>query len=1163
MITLLRRLLLTVVILIVHTGHAQLTSFTLSLTKTDETCTGNGTIQFLPVNATPGSSIVFAVYLLPDTTAPVATTSATFIDGLSAGQYRVIATQTLNGQTNSAQQDIGIFNLVVPLTYYLSGGSVCSNGSISVAVNQGTAVSYEIISGPVTVPPQPSPVFQNLPVGQYAIRVHDACGDAVVQTFTLVNPPQTFHLDALQPKGCALADCQSIRVAHELTALTGQISYPVSIRYVVHTPSGVQEIWQTVANGAPDSQEFETTIPYFNGQMCTVDVTVTDQCGYVTTTTGNVIDEAFSASVSSSPQCTPNFAIEACNYVLPVTVSFVSAPPGFDPLAFNAAFPGPFAELPIIFAPTGTALMPQGNYTVQVTDSCGRTAQATILIGDPPEPGYSMLPQNCGFGQVSMPGQNGVRVAQVVITGAPASFSQGVPFDASPYIQGGFFQMSQLPAGAYTFEVVSVCGQTYEYDIVIPSSGAQPVLIGYLRGCGPDTTSVRIGVQNSQVTQIIFNAAPVGFPQVLPYDASAQINPADGTFYMSGLPAGAYTLFIKDDCGQRTITVNMPGYAILSQSVDVEQNCGSFNILINYASNEPFAQHTFWLQKYDPATGAWMHPITGVSATANAEPTLLTAYALLNQIPNLNISAVGTFRVVKLHKVYGDGQNTLTACVVPIKEFIFTGGPQIVAANILPCVSNPGQVAISAIGMAPLSYFITAKDGQPFYVSNGSSNVFTGLTPGVYNFQVRDVCQNIVNRLFDFGSIPPPLVTQGFLCDGQPGQLSVQGFDFLNFQWWNTANPGVILSTSSALSFAPFSAAVHSGTYTVRIYSTDPGFCTDQTISYTIAAPGTPISAGDDTKVDLCGTNGAVSLFDYLDGTYQAGGTWHEITSSGMLTGHTWLPEGIPYGTYRFRYTVEGLCGASDSAEVAFHFNPVPETPVAGSNTPVCASDTIVLTVDTIAGATYQWTGPDHFASDLQNPEIPNASAGHSGVYWVTAKIGECVSAAAAVEVIVNPSPDFEVVAGCTGNAYTLTAAFGAGTLDGGTVEWSGPDGFFASGNTVDVSGGARGMYTVTVTANGCARSRQVAVSSTQCAVPAGISPNADDTNERFDLTGFDVLTFKIYNRYGRMVFEQDDYTNQWFGQDFNGNLLPDATYYYYIRQKTGVERTGWVYVTR
>ncbi|WP_170826799.1 gliding motility-associated C-terminal domain-containing protein [Flavobacterium caeni] len=1148
-------------------AQAQLANFTLSLTKTDETCTGNGTINFTVTNTTPGANMVFAVYLLPNTTTPVTTTQALLVDGLAAGNYRVIATQTLDGQTNAQQQDIVIHPLVVPLTYYLSGNSVCNVGTITVGVNQGTAVGYEIISGPVIVPEQTSHVFTNLLPGEYVVRVHDACGDAVVQTFTLVNPPHTFALDQLKPAQCQLVDCNTITLAHTLTAVLGTISYPVTIQYTVHPPSGPAIVLsQTVPAGNFQEQEFTMALPFYHNQSYTIDAVITDHCGYVTTSIGNPVNERLTASMNSNPTiCPRNFSIEACQFVPPVTLNFVSAPPGFNPSLFSAAYPGPYATVPIVYQSNDVNELPQGSYTVALTDACSRSAQASFTVTEPVEPGYSMLPQTCGFGQISMPGQNGTPVAQVVITAAPAAFTQTLPYNASAHVNNGSFMMEQLPSGSYTFSVTSICGQTYQYNITIPPSGSQPVLISYLRGCADGQTSVRIGVQNSRVTQVIFNAAPTDFPYALPYDASALIFAEDGRFYMNGLPQGTYNLFVKDECGQRTITIQMPGYATVNNTVDVDANCGSFNVYVNYASNEPNAPHSYWLQKYDPATGLWMHPITGVATTADAEPEPQTALLLINQVMTLNIASIGTFRVVKLHKTYGNGQDDLVPCVIPIKEFVFTGGPQILDANLLPCATNPGQVAIVAQGIAPLSYYITTKDGQPFYVDNGTSNVFTGLTPGIYNFQVRDVCQNIVNRLFDFGSIPPPSIVQSILCDGQNGQLAVHGFDFLNFQWWNAANPGVILSTTSSLSFAPFSAALHAGTYVVRIYSTQSGFCTDQTVSYTIPPAGTAPFAGNDTTSDLCGIATTVDLFEHLDGAFHPGGIWEELTGSGMMVGHSWLPMNIPYGTYRFRYTVTGLCGASDSAEVTFHFNPVPDTPVAGANVPVCAAHTIALTASTVLGATYQWTGPNGFTSVEQNPTIANASAANAGVYSVVARLGNCESEAATVTVDVNPSPQFTVVAACVGNAFQASVVPVPGSFDVGaaTYEWTGPESFTASENPIVITGAAQGTYTVTVTVDGCPTMQDVVVENTQCAIPAGVSPNHDGNNDTFDLTGFGVLQFKIYSRYGRMVFEQEDYSNQWYGQDFNGNRLPDATYYYYIRLKTGEERTGWVYVIR
>jgi gliding motility-associated-like protein len=83
------------------------------------------------------------------------------------------------------------------------------------------------------------------------------------------------------------------------------------------------------------------------------------------------------------------------------------------------------------------------------------------------------------------------------------------------------------------------------------------------------------------------------------------------------------------------------------------------------------------------------------------------------------------------------------------------------------------------------------------------------------------------------------------------------------------------------------------------------------------------------------------------------------------------------------------------------------------------------------------------------------------------------------------------------------------------------------------------------------------------CEVPSGLSPNGDGQNEILDLSGLgEIEKFKIYNRYGILVFEQEGYTNQWHGQDYKGTILPGGTYYYYIKIKnTDEARTGWIYL--
>ena len=47
---------------------------------------------------------------------------------------------------------------------------------------------------------------------------------------------------------------------------------------------------------------------------------------------------------------------------------------------------------------------------------------------------------------------------------------------------------------------------------------------------------------------------------------------------------------------------------------------------------------------------------------------------------------------------------------------------------------------------------------------------------------------------------------------------------------------------------------------------------------------------------------------------------------------------------------------------------------IATNSGPYCVGETIQLTVTTQAGATYSWTGPNGYTSNVQNPSIPNCT---------------------------------------------------------------------------------------------------------------------------------------------------------------------------------------------
>ena len=69
------------------------------------------------------------------------------------------------------------------------------------------------------------------------------------------------------------------------------------------------------------------------------------------------------------------------------------------------------------------------------------------------------------------------------------------------------------------------------------------------------------------------------------------------------------------------------------------------------------------------------------------------------------------------------------------------------------------------------------------------------------------------------------------------------------------------------------------------------------------------------------------------------------------------------------------------------------------------------------------------------------------------------------------------------------------------------------------------------------------------------ITMNNDNINDTWNITGvefFPMTTVKVFNQYGKVLYESEDYKNDWNGS-FNGSKLPNGTYYYVV-MKGGTE---------
>lgn len=88
--------------------------------------------------------------------------------------------------------------------------------------------------------------------------------------------------------------------------------------------------------------------------------------------------------------------------------------------------------------------------------------------------------------------------------------------------------------------------------------------------------------------------------------------------------------------------------------------------------------------------------------------------------------------------------------------------------------------------------------------------------------------------------------------------------------------------------------------------------------------------------------------------------------------------------------------------------------------------------------------------------------------------------------------------------------------------------------------------------------------------IPEAFSPNGDGQNDRLVFTGLEKYPSShifIYTRSGQIVYQSDDYQNNWDGRRMNGNsanleLVPTGVYYY-ILELGGTTRTikGFIYV--
>ncbi|MBF6640405.1 gliding motility-associated C-terminal domain-containing protein [Flavobacterium sp. J49] len=1145
-----------VFLLLTQLTFSQLSNFTLTVNHTDETCTGNGSLTFSVSNTTPGSTILYSIYLLPDVANPISIQSGGSLSGLNAGTYRVVATQSLAGNSGTQQQDVIILDEVEALTYQVNSiNEICGNdGRITVNVLSGNltanGLNYELFSGPMIRELQASNVFNNLTAGTYQVRVYDACGEGVVQTFTVQPTNPALDVEFLSP---ALASCTSVNVGFSFESLFpspfGVVKFPLQVTTTVFPPTGGSITYNQTVNGGFTSFQ---QVPFYTNQPYNYSITFTDGCGTVYTHNGVIDNLSIAASYTVLPQ---GCIYKQVSFFNVATVTLVSAP-----AAFTTSLPQSYTSQIVNNSVTILYLV-EGTYVFNTTDICGNPQVFTIeiIIVEIAPPFISIFGQNCTTGSLSIYG-----ISEIIMVSAPATYQVTLPHDYTSLINSAdYITFVNLPVGIYIFDVLDLCGAPHTLEIHIDPISVIPEIF-VREGCQDGTGAIRM---IGEFTAISLITAPVAYQSTLPQNLYGNLIINNTNLVIDSLPAGNYVIQSTNSCNVTTDTA----FTILGHqdttNVAVIPNCGSFDLNLNNTSTNTGIT-TYWLQKLNTVTNDWGHPATGTVYVEGVLPDNSNSIPLINNTINYNLAYQGHFRILKVFRSFVSNSIIQTNCFKTIYEFDYNGLPMIEDVYSISCGST-FEVIVMAVGFDPLQYRITLKNGQPFLVENGNSNIFTGLEPATYNFQVQDACGNFLNSAFEIVNPNPLEITANqVFCDGDNLTLSVPNFSFFQYQWWKDNDTTNILSTTSSLNFNPFNAAANNGTYHVSIsYSNNPNSCLNQVLSYVVLVTNIPPNAGNSGSFSYCGRQGTIDLFSLLQsqGNYDSGGTWDEMTSSGTLSGNLWNTGTVPYGSYEFRYHVDGSCSLFDEAFINIIIYEIPAIPVASVDSIICESGSLQLYATTILNGTYQWTGPNGFMSTEQNPIISNLSADNNGTYTVSASQNGCQSGTSSVAVLVNALPQFDLSQNCIQSEYVVTATPIAGSFDASmaTYAWTGPNNFTAAQNPIVITGGEVGLYNLTVTdVNGCSASQTIDVVRTICFIPNVITPNDDTTNESFNLAGFEVDRIEIYNRWGRKVYEKNNYIDEWHGQNMNGERLPDSTYYYILNLRTGENKAGWIFLS-
>lgn len=273
----------------------------------------------------------------------------------------------------------------------------------------------------------------------------------------------------------------------------------------------------------------------------------------------------------------------------------------------------------------------------------------------------------------------------------------------------------------------------------------------------------------------------------------------------------------------------------------------------------------------------------------------------------------------------------------------------------------------------------------------------------------------------------------------------------------------------------------------------------------------------------------------------------------------------INAGTYTVTITDNFTCTAT--ADVTVVVAPTPQAPALVHNLPLCLDDLLEI-VDTntylITPQAYAWTLPDNSTTSTTVPQLVLSDA-PAGTYSMIVNMNGCFSAAGTIDVQYEGTPianadnislpfrdsvtNINIAANDSSSTNYTVAILTQPARGTASINANGTLNF-----TAGYSSFGRDTLTYIICNADCPNQCDTTqvfidiVADFECYIPDAISPNGDGFNDIWNvrcLHEYPNREIIIYSRWGNLVYKGNGTD---FDGKFNGDDLPDGTYFYIIK---------------